>query len=59
MFTWGRGDYGQLGRQGSSRQNPEEHLAGPFSEGGNQKPDFLPAEVKVLRGATQVIYLNL
>ncbi|KAI3370683.1 hypothetical protein L3Q82_007240 [Scortum barcoo] len=51
VFTWGRGDYGQLGRQASPNQNPERQSAGPSAEGGNQA--WLPAEVEVLRGATQ------
>ncbi|XP_040893985.1 secretion-regulating guanine nucleotide exchange factor isoform X2 [Toxotes jaculatrix] len=53
VFTWGRGDYGQLGRQASTSQNPEQQSAGPLAEGGNQEVCF-PAEVKVLSGATQI-----
>lgn len=48
MFTWGRGDYGQLGRK-----NPEQQSAGP-SAGGEKQEACLPAEVKVLHGATQI-----
>lgn len=39
VFTWGRGDYGQLGREAS--------------KDGDQEV-FLPAEVEVLHGATQI-----
>ncbi|XP_037624139.1 secretion-regulating guanine nucleotide exchange factor isoform X1 [Sebastes umbrosus] len=53
VFTWGRGDYGQLGRQASTSQNPERQSTGPSAEGGNQQAR-LPAEVKVLCGATQI-----
>ncbi|XP_068459849.1 secretion-regulating guanine nucleotide exchange factor isoform X2 [Clinocottus analis] len=49
VFTWGRGDYGQLGREASTSQNSTD----PSAEGGNQEA-CLPAEVKVLRGATQI-----
>ncbi|XP_070764017.1 secretion-regulating guanine nucleotide exchange factor [Enoplosus armatus] len=53
VFTWGRGDYGQLGREASTSQNPERQSAGPSAEGGDQEA-FLPGEVKVLHGATQI-----
>ncbi|XP_022611709.1 secretion-regulating guanine nucleotide exchange factor isoform X2 [Seriola dumerili] len=53
VFTWGRGGYGQLGRQASINQNPEQQSAGALAEGGNQEV-CLPAEVKVLNGATQI-----
>ncbi|KAG7522230.1 secretion-regulating guanine nucleotide exchange factor isoform X1 [Solea senegalensis] len=52
VFTWGRANYGQLGRQASASQNPEHQSAGP-TEGANQEV-CLPSEVKVLCGATQV-----
>lgn len=58
VFTWGRGDYGQLGRQAATNQNPERQSVGPSAEGGNQKA-CLPAEVKVLCGATQVRLLSV
>lgn len=55
VFTWGRGDYGQLGQEAATSQNPELlQLVDPSAEGGN-----LPAEVKVLHGATQVRLLSL
>ncbi|XP_038562233.1 secretion-regulating guanine nucleotide exchange factor isoform X1 [Micropterus salmoides] len=53
VLTWGRGDYGQLGRQASTSQNPDRQSAGPSAEGGNQMA-CLPEEVKVLCGATQI-----
>ncbi|XP_078113315.1 secretion-regulating guanine nucleotide exchange factor isoform X1 [Sander vitreus] len=53
VFTWGRGDYGQLGRQASTSQNPELQPTVPSADGGNQEA-CLPAEVHVLRGATQI-----
>ncbi|XP_039989703.1 secretion-regulating guanine nucleotide exchange factor isoform X2 [Xiphias gladius] len=53
VFTWGRGDYGQLGRQASTSQSLEQQSAGPLAEGGNREI-CLPAEVKILRGATQI-----
>ncbi|XP_071353078.1 secretion-regulating guanine nucleotide exchange factor isoform X2 [Trachinotus anak] len=53
VFTWGRRGYGQLGRQASTSQNPEWQSAGPLAEGRNQEV-CLPAEVKVLNGATQI-----
>ncbi|XP_044050397.1 secretion-regulating guanine nucleotide exchange factor isoform X1 [Siniperca chuatsi] len=53
VFTWGRRDYGQLGRQASTSQNPERQSAAPSADGGNQEA-CLPGEVKVLRGATQI-----
>ncbi|XP_041794330.1 secretion-regulating guanine nucleotide exchange factor [Chelmon rostratus] len=53
VFTWGRGDYGQLGRQASTSQTPEQQSAGPLAEGGNQEA-CLPADVKALHGATQI-----
>ncbi|XP_053175684.1 secretion-regulating guanine nucleotide exchange factor [Scomber japonicus] len=49
VFTWGRGNYGQLGRPTSTSSNPEQ----PSAEGGKQEVN-LPAEVKALRGATQI-----
>uniref|UniRef100_A0A671U621 Secretion regulating guanine nucleotide exchange factor n=1 Tax=Sparus aurata TaxID=8175 RepID=A0A671U621_SPAAU len=53
VFTWGRGDYGQLGRQILMKQHPERQSAGPSAGGGNQEA-CLPAEVEVLHGATHV-----
>ncbi|KAM9352259.1 secretion-regulating guanine nucleotide exchange factor [Symphorus nematophorus] len=53
VFTWGRGNYGQLGRQVSASQNPERQSVHPSAEGGNQETR-LPAEVEVLHGATQI-----
>ncbi|XP_047452014.1 secretion-regulating guanine nucleotide exchange factor isoform X2 [Mugil cephalus] len=53
VFTWGRGDYGQLGRQASSSQDQEPQADGPVAEGGCREVG-LPAEVKVLHGATQI-----
>ncbi|GAA6221452.1 secretion-regulating guanine nucleotide exchange factor isoform X1 [Lates japonicus] len=53
VFTWGRGDYGQLGRKASTSQNTKQQSAGPLAEGGNREV-CLPAEVKVLSGATQI-----
>ncbi|XP_034442932.1 secretion-regulating guanine nucleotide exchange factor isoform X2 [Hippoglossus hippoglossus] len=53
VFTWGRGDYGQLGRQASTTQNAEQQSAGPSTGSENQEV-CLPTEVKDLRGATQI-----
>ncbi|XP_023149125.1 secretion-regulating guanine nucleotide exchange factor [Amphiprion ocellaris] len=53
VFTWGRGDYGQLGRQATASRDPEQQSAGPVTEGGSQEV-CLPVEVKALRGATQI-----
>nr|XP_020514829.1 secretion-regulating guanine nucleotide exchange factor isoform X2 [Labrus bergylta] len=54
VFTWGRGDYGQLGQnKTSSIQNPEQESVGP-SAGGPNKKAFLPTEVKALHGAAQI-----
>ncbi|XP_041652674.1 secretion-regulating guanine nucleotide exchange factor [Cheilinus undulatus] len=53
VFTWGRGDYGQLGQRPVSSQKQEHESAGPSAESGNQKV-CLPAEVKALHGATQI-----
>lgn len=53
VFTWGRGDYGQLGRPATTSRNPEQQSTGPSAEGGNQEA-CLPAEVNALRGATQI-----
>ncbi|KAM6936958.1 secretion-regulating guanine nucleotide exchange factor [Xenentodon cancila] len=54
VFTWGRGDYGQLGRLTSSSQATEP--GGSVAEGGSQtRAVCLPAEVKVLHGATQIM----
>lgn len=48
VFTWGRGNYGQLGRRASTSQSSETQ---PTT--GNQDVR-LPADVPALRGATQV-----
>nr|XP_057931146.1 secretion-regulating guanine nucleotide exchange factor isoform X2 [Doryrhamphus excisus] len=48
VFTWGRGDYGQLGRPLTSPLNREHQSA----DGESQI--LLPAEVKILCGATQI-----
>ncbi|XP_054632084.1 secretion-regulating guanine nucleotide exchange factor isoform X2 [Dunckerocampus dactyliophorus] len=48
VFTWGRGDYGQLGRPLTSALNHEHK----FADGESQP--YLPAEVKSLCGATQI-----
>nr|XP_020440966.1 secretion-regulating guanine nucleotide exchange factor isoform X3 [Monopterus albus] len=53
VFTWGRRDYGQLGRQASTSQSMEKKSAGRLAEGENQEA-FLPAEVEVLSGASQI-----
>uniref|UniRef100_A0A8C6Q1Y4 Secretion regulating guanine nucleotide exchange factor n=1 Tax=Nothobranchius furzeri TaxID=105023 RepID=A0A8C6Q1Y4_NOTFU len=55
VFTWGRGDYGQLGRRASINQKTEQHSADSVSEGGHKASEAcFPEEVKVLHGATQV-----
>ncbi|KAM4619104.1 secretion-regulating guanine nucleotide exchange factor isoform 2-T2 [Polymixia lowei] len=48
VFTWGRGNYGQLGRTAPASHSP----GGSPAEGGS-KGACLPEEVKVLCGATQ------
>ncbi|XP_026221881.1 secretion-regulating guanine nucleotide exchange factor [Anabas testudineus] len=53
VFTWGRGDYGQLGRLRSTGQKPEQQSAGLLAESDTQEV-CLPTEVKVLKGATQI-----
>ncbi|XP_031715848.1 secretion-regulating guanine nucleotide exchange factor isoform X1 [Anarrhichthys ocellatus] len=53
VFTWGRGDYGQLGRQAPTSRTSKWPSTDPSAEGPNQEAR-LPAEVKVLRGATQI-----
>ncbi|KAK5902115.1 hypothetical protein CesoFtcFv8_007404 [Champsocephalus esox] len=50
VYTWGRGDYGQLGRQ--TCHHAERQMIGPSAGSGNTVVS-LPAEVKVLCGATQ------
>uniref|UniRef100_A0A3B5MMW1 Secretion regulating guanine nucleotide exchange factor n=1 Tax=Xiphophorus couchianus TaxID=32473 RepID=A0A3B5MMW1_9TELE len=47
VFTWGRGDYGQLGRSASVSEN-EEMLMGI-------RKDCIPLEVTSLYGATQIV----
>ncbi|KAL6106628.1 sergef [Pungitius sinensis] len=46
VFTWGRGDYGQLGRRASTSQNTTCAL--------RDQEARLPAEVSALCGATQI-----
>lgn len=59
MFTWGRGDYGQLGRLTSVSQAAEQQSDGSAAESGSQTRQVcLPAEAEVLHGATQVRYLR-
>ncbi|KAM9854789.1 secretion-regulating guanine nucleotide exchange factor [Aulostomus maculatus] len=53
VFTWGRGNYGQLGRPLSTSQNPEHQSAVPASAAGGSQV-YPPAEVEALYGATQV-----
>ncbi|XP_034541000.1 LOW QUALITY PROTEIN: secretion-regulating guanine nucleotide exchange factor [Notolabrus celidotus] len=53
VFTWGRGDYGQLGRLLSESQNPDQESVDP-SAGVRNKKSCLPAEVKALHRATQI-----
>ncbi|XP_077451816.1 secretion-regulating guanine nucleotide exchange factor isoform X5 [Stigmatopora argus] len=48
VFTWGRGNYGQLGRPLAAGPNSEPRSA------DNSSKAFLPAEVKGLCGATQI-----
>lgn len=52
VFTWGRGNYGQLGRHASTSQSSESQST---TDGENLEA-CLPAEVTALRGATQVRY---
>uniref|UniRef100_A0A3P9PEX5 Secretion regulating guanine nucleotide exchange factor n=1 Tax=Poecilia reticulata TaxID=8081 RepID=A0A3P9PEX5_POERE len=47
VFTWGRGDYGQLGRSASVSENAETSM-------GNRK-DCIPVEVTSLHAATQIV----
>ncbi|KAI9529648.1 hypothetical protein NQZ68_007886 [Dissostichus eleginoides] len=51
VYTWGRGGYGQLGRQ--TCHHAERQMTGPSAGSGNTVAS-LPAEVKVLCGATQI-----
>ncbi|KAM4733398.1 secretion-regulating guanine nucleotide exchange factor [Anableps anableps] len=53
VFTWGRGDYGQLGRPASVSENTEKLDPGPVLEG--IRKDCLPVEVASLNGATQIV----
>ncbi|XP_028285838.1 secretion-regulating guanine nucleotide exchange factor isoform X2 [Parambassis ranga] len=53
VFTWGRGDYGQLGQPASSTQDSEKQSAGPVAERGCREVRQ-PAEVKALCRATQI-----
>lgn len=46
VFTWGRGDYGQLGRPTSNSL--------VSVDGGHQRAQSVPSELKELQGATQV-----
>lgn len=52
VFTWGRGNYGQLGRHASTSQNSESQL----TTDGEKLEACLPAEVEALHRATQVRY---
>uniref|UniRef100_A0A3B3DPF2 Secretion regulating guanine nucleotide exchange factor n=1 Tax=Oryzias melastigma TaxID=30732 RepID=A0A3B3DPF2_ORYME len=54
VFTWGRGDYGQLGRPNSDSQSPEQLLTDSVAGNGQSRAVCLPAEVHALRGATQI-----
>ncbi|CAG5957904.1 unnamed protein product [Menidia menidia] len=61
VFTWGRGDYGQLGLQASASQLREQHSAGALLDcpldgkmTAQTREVCLPFEVKVLHGATQI-----
>lgn len=51
VFTWGRGNYGQLGRLGASASQGSESLSTSDEEKLEAR---LPGEVEALRGATQV-----
>lgn len=53
VFTWGRGDYGQLGRQVSTSHAPELQSV-ELSGDREMQEACLPGEVKLLCGATQV-----
>ncbi|KAM3849861.1 secretion-regulating guanine nucleotide exchange factor [Diretmus argenteus] len=53
VFTWGRGDYGQLGRAAPTSPDPERQSGGSLVDGGSQRA-CLPAEVTALCGATQI-----
>ncbi|CAJ1056532.1 secretion-regulating guanine nucleotide exchange factor [Xyrichtys novacula] len=53
VFTWGRGDYGQLGQPTSASLDQDQKSGGPSAGDGNQRV-CLPAEVEALRGATQI-----
>ncbi|KAM4553537.1 secretion-regulating guanine nucleotide exchange factor [Fundulus diaphanus] len=52
VFTWGRGDYGQLGRPASVSEDAEKLCPGPVVQG--IRKDCLPGEVTSLDGATQI-----
>ncbi|XP_029952653.1 secretion-regulating guanine nucleotide exchange factor isoform X2 [Salarias fasciatus] len=53
VFTWGRGDYGQLGRRVSTNKDSKQQSTSPAADGGSLKV-CTPAEVKELCGATQI-----
>lgn len=53
VFTWGRGDYGQLGRPASVSENAEKVCPGPAKEVIGK--DCPPVEVTSLYGATQIV----
>ncbi|KAK7892117.1 hypothetical protein WMY93_024080 [Mugilogobius chulae] len=53
VFTWGRGNYGQLGHMVSTNHTSKLLSHDFVTEGGSQET-CLPAEVKALRGATQI-----
>ncbi|XP_034032218.1 secretion-regulating guanine nucleotide exchange factor [Thalassophryne amazonica] len=52
VFTWGRENYGQLGRTATTSQRRKGQSAGFSAEGFSQA--CLPAEVEGLFGATQI-----
>lgn len=52
VFTWGRGNYGQLGRTAPANQSTEE--SGASSTADVDLWACVPAEVKSLYGATQI-----
>ncbi|XP_041705751.1 secretion-regulating guanine nucleotide exchange factor [Coregonus clupeaformis] len=53
VFTWGRSNYGQLGRTESTNQSADQRSGGA-STGAASQWARVPAEVKVLCGARQI-----
>ncbi|XP_062318597.1 secretion-regulating guanine nucleotide exchange factor isoform X2 [Osmerus eperlanus] len=53
VFTWGRGNYGQLGRTDLTNQSAKEQSGASLAGAVNQW-ECVPAEVKCLYGATQI-----